>query len=46
MDIMNDTMFGKWVNTWDKRYTAKSDITPQNVESFLAFVENMGKSLC
>lgn len=46
MGIMNDEMFGKWVNTWDKRFEHKSDITPQNVESFLAFVENMGKSLC
>ena len=46
MGIMNDEMFGKWVNTWDKRFEHKSDITPQNVEAFLAFVENMGKSLC
>ena len=46
MGIMNDEMFGKWVNTWDKRYDSKSQITPQNVESFLAFVESMGKSLC
>ena len=46
MGIINDEMFGKWVNTWDAKYEHKSDITPQNVESFLSFVENMGKSLC
>ena len=46
MGIINDEMFGKWVNTWDAKYEYKSDITPQNVESFLSFVENMGKSLC
>lgn len=46
MGVMNDEMFGKWVNTWDKRFEHKSDITPQNVESFLSFIENMGKSLC
>ena len=46
MCITNDEMFGKWVNTWKKEYCSKSDITPNNVEDFLLFVENMGKSLC
>jgi hypothetical protein len=39
-------MFGNYVNTWDKKLTSKSQITPENVESFLAWTENLGKMDC
>jgi len=45
-DILNDEMFGNYVNTWDKSLTSKKDIVPSNVESFLAWAENLGKTGC
>jgi len=39
-------MFGNYVNTWDKSLTSKKDIVPSNVESFLAWAENLGKTGC
>ena len=45
-DILNDEMFGNYVNTWDKSLTSKKDITPMNVEGFLTWAENLGKMGC
>ena len=45
-DIMNDEMFGNYVNTWDKSLTSKKDITPANANAFLSWVENLGKMGC
>lgn len=45
-DILNNQMFDNYVNTWDKNLTSKSQITPANVESFLAWAENLGKMGC
>ena len=45
-DILNDQMFGNYVNTWDKSLTSKSDITPANADAFLTWVENLGKMDC
>ena len=45
-DILNDEMFGNYVNTWDKTLTSKKDIVPSNVEAFLAWAENLGKMGC
>ena len=45
-DILNDQMFGNYVNTWDKNLVSKSQITPANVESFLTWAENLGKMGC
>ena len=45
-DILNDQMFGNYVNTWDKSLTSKSDITPVNADAFLSWAENLGKMGC
>lgn len=45
-DIMNDEMFGNYVNTWDKTLTSKSQITPANANAFLDWVESLGKMDC
>lgn len=45
-DILNDQMFGNYVNTWDKSLTSKKDITPANANAFLTWAENLGKMDC
>lgn len=45
-EILDDKMFGNYVNAWDKTLTMKSQITPENVESFLAWVDDLGKMGC
>lgn len=45
-EILNDEMFGNYVNTWNDQFTSKKDITPNNVESFLSWVEQLGKMDC
>lgn len=45
-DIMNDDMFGNFVNTWDKTLTSKNDIVPSNANAFLDWAENLGKMAC
>jgi hypothetical protein len=41
--VNNDADFGKYVNSWDKKYSSKRDITPANIESFLKHVESLGE---
>lgn len=45
-DILNDQMFGNYVNTWDKSLTSKKDITPANANAFLDWADNLGKMGC
>ena len=45
-DIINDEMFGNFVNTWDKNLSSKSDIVPSNANAFLDWAENLGKMDC
>ena len=45
-DILNDTMFDNYVKTWDKTLTGKKDITPSNVDTFLKWVDELGKMVC
>lgn len=46
-EILNDSMFDNYVNTWDKNLRSKKDITPQNVELFLSWAEKlMGNMTC
>lgn len=45
-EILDDKMFGNYVNAWDKTLTMKSQITPDNVDSFLAWVDSLGKMDC
>ena len=46
VDILNDEMFGNFVNTWDKNLTSKNDIVPSNANAFLDWAENLGKMAC
>jgi hypothetical protein len=41
--VKTDEDFSKYVNAWDKKYNNKRDITPANIESFLKYVEDLGK---
>lgn len=41
-EIINDSMFDNYVNTWDNALTSKSQLTPQNVDKFLAWIETLG----
>lgn len=45
-DILNDEMFSNYVRTWNKELTSKKDITPANVDSFLQWIDDMGKMGC
>ena len=45
-DILNDDMFSNYVRTWDKTLLGKADIVPSNVESFLKWVDDLGKMVC
>lgn len=45
-DIVNDEMFGNFVNTWNKNLSSKSDIIPSNANDFLDWAENLGKMAC
>lgn len=45
-EIVNDEMFGSWVNTWNPNLTSKKDIIPDNVDAFLEWVDKMGKEGC
>lgn len=45
-DILNDDMFANYVKTWDKALKSKGDITPSNVNAFLAWVDSLGKMDC
>lgn len=45
-DIIDDVMFGNYVNTWDKRFSSKKDINPSNIDSFLAWVDTLGELDC
>jgi hypothetical protein len=45
-DIINDEMFGNFVNTWNKNLSSKSDIVPSNANDFLDWAENLGKMAC
>lgn len=42
-DIINDEMFGNYVNTWNKQYTSKKDINPGNIDAFLNWTETLGE---
>lgn len=45
-DIMNDQMFDNYVNTWNKAFTSKKDITPANADAFIEWVYGLGKTGC
>jgi hypothetical protein len=45
-DVLNDDMFANYVKTWDKALKSKGDITPSNVNTFLAWVDSLGKMDC
>lgn len=41
--ILNDKMFDKWVTTWRSDLKGKHDLTPENVNDFLAWFESLKK---
>lgn len=45
-EITNDNMFGNYINTWDSHLSSKNDITPQNVNAFLQWADDLGKTGC
>ncbi len=45
-DIVNDTMFGYFISTWDKRLTSKSQLTPENVDAFVDWFDRLEQMGC
>lgn len=44
--VVNDEMFGNYVNTWDNKLYSKNHITPSNVNAFLDWVDSLKKQTC
>lgn len=42
--VVNDEQFAKWVNTWNPNFTSKRDLTPDNIDDFLNWFEQMGEA--
>lgn len=45
LDIVNDTMLGSWIGTWNSAFTSKRDLNPMNIDDFLDWAENFSKNL-
>lgn len=46
-DVSNDEMFINYIKTWsNNQKTKKSDLTPQNIDSFIKWVKELGKMAC
>ncbi len=45
-DILNDDMFNNYIKTWDKKLKTKADLTAANVDSFLKWIDSLGKMDC
>lgn len=45
LEIVNDQMFDNYVQTWNPSLSRKADIIPSNVESFLAWAEDLVKNM-
>lgn len=45
-DIVDDKMFASWVFSWDQTMTnGKKSLTPQNIDNFLAYIDNARKNV-
>lgn len=42
-NIINNEMFGNYVNSWDPKLSRKSDLTPANVDSFIKWANSLGE---
>lgn len=45
-NIMTDDVLNNYINAWDNKYTKKSDLTPENINSFLDWTLSLGKAPC
>lgn len=45
-NITTDEQLGNLVNAWNTKYTNKKDLTPDNIDSFISWANNLGKSPC
>jgi len=43
-EIINSEMFGNYVHMWNPNFVSKMQITPENIEDFLAWAERLGKT--
>ncbi len=45
LDIKTPEEFGKYVHSWSKgKYSSKSDINPNNVQSFIEYIKSLGET--
>ena len=44
--ITSDEVLGNYINAWDNKYSRKEDLTPDNINSFLAWTLMLGKAPC
>lgn len=45
LDIKTPEEFGKYVHSWSKgKYSSKSDINPDNVQSFIQYIKSLGET--
>ncbi len=45
LDIINDTMLGNWISTWNSAFTSKKDLNPMNIDKFLDWAEDFAKNM-
>jgi hypothetical protein len=45
-NILNDDMLGNYINSWNPKLSKKSDLTPENVNGFIQWAENLGGCPC
>lgn len=42
-EIINDTMFGNYINLWNDNFTRKDQLTPQNIDDFIKWGNQLGE---
>lgn len=45
-NITEEERFSSLINAWNKKYTSKKDLTPENVDSFIKWANDLGKCPC
>ena len=45
LDIINDTMLGNWISTWNSAFSSKKDLNPMNIDKFLDWAEDFAKNM-
>lgn len=46
MGITDDAVLCNYINAWDNKLSKKTDLTPNNIDSFIEWTKSVGKSPC